>query len=103
MINDYRRVMDHWRAVLPVPMFEFNYEDLVEDTEQKGRELLEYIGMDWSPQVMKFHTTNRPVKTASVWQVRQPIYKTSKARWRVYEEFLSPLLNVLDEYQEKTG
>jgi tetratricopeptide (TPR) repeat protein len=101
MINDYRKIMDHWRKVLPVPMFEFNYEDLVEDQEGMARKLLDSIGLDWHKKVMDFHKTERTVKTASVWQVRQPIYKTSRARWRFYENHLDPLLDVLADYDDQ--
>jgi tetratricopeptide (TPR) repeat protein len=96
-INDYHRVMQHWRQVLPMPIFELCYEQLVEDQEGLTRELLQFIGVDWSDSVTEFHKTERAVRTASVSQVRQPIYKSSKQKWRNYEELLQPLIDALDE------
>ncbi len=98
MINDYRRIMDHWRRVLPIPMFELQYEELVENYEDKTRELLQFVGLDWDDSIMDFHKTQRAVKTASAWQVRQPLYSSSKERWRKYEKFLGPLMETLEEY-----
>ena len=83
--------------MLPVPILEFSYEDLVEDQEGRARELFDFIGLEWHQEALDFHKTERPVKTASVWQVRQPLYKTSKERWRRYESFLGPLMEVLEQ------
>jgi hypothetical protein len=94
-INDYNRMMAHWREVLPIPMFEFWYEDLVSDQDEWSRKLLEFVGVEWDDSVHDFHKTERAVRTASVTQVRQPIYKTSKQKWRRYEKFLAPLLDNL--------
>ncbi|MBU0676425.1 MAG: sulfotransferase [Proteobacteria bacterium] len=103
-LNDYRLVMDHWREILPPGvMLEFHYEDLVEDPERIGRQLIEFIGLDWDPAMLDFHRTERPIKTASVWQVRQPLYKSSKERWRNYEQFLAPLDEILAEYPPLFG
>lgn len=96
MLNDYQEIMAHWRKVLPMPIFELQYEELVENPEEMSKKLFEFIGLDWDERVMEFYKTERAVKTASVWQVRQPIYKTSKERWRQYEKHLGPLLEVLD-------
>jgi hypothetical protein len=98
MINDYRRIMDHWRQVLPVPIHELKYEDLVENPEENIRSLLGFTGLEWDDRVMEFYRTERAVKTASVWQVRQPMYTSSRSRWRRYEKHLGPLMEVLDEY-----
>ncbi|MBU0483263.1 MAG: sulfotransferase [Proteobacteria bacterium] len=104
MINDYRLIMDHWRRILPPGViYEFRYEDLVEEPEKKGRELLTFIGLDWDDKLLEFHRTERAVKTASVWQVRQPLYQSSKERWRNYETFLTPLMEVLAEYPPQFG
>ena len=97
-INDYHRMMAHWREVLPVPLFELTYEELVSDQETMTRELLEFIGVDWDDSVRDFHKTERAVRTASVSQVRQPIYASSKQKWRNYERFLGPLLDALEPH-----
>jgi tetratricopeptide (TPR) repeat protein len=101
MINDYRRIMDHWRTVLPIEMYEFDYEALISDPEQGAKQLISHVGLAWDPAVMDFNKQDRAVRTASVWQVRQPIYKTSRGRWKNYQEFLAPLDDVLREYVEK--
>jgi hypothetical protein len=94
----YHRLMAHWRAVLPAGAFlDVQYEDVVADTETQAKRLLEYCGLAWTPRVLDFHRTERPVKTASARQVRQPIYRSSVARWRNYERFLGPLLAELGD------
>jgi hypothetical protein len=95
-INDYHRLMQHWRAVLPGEIFELEYEALVNDQEATTRALLDFIGVDWDENVRDFHKTERAVRTASVTQVRQPIYKTSSQKWRKYEKHLKPLLDHLN-------
>ena len=90
--REHQRIMAHWRAVLP-PGFilEVPYEELVTDQETWSRKMLEFIGLEWDPRCLEFHTNERPVTTASAWQVRQKIYKSSVARWRNYEKFIGPL------------
>ena len=90
------RVMDHWRRLLPEgAMLEVQYEELVADLETQARRLIAYCGLEWDDACLAFHTTNRPVYTASAAQVRQPLYKRSVGRWRAYTEELKPLLAAL--------
>lgn len=96
-INDYHAVMAHWREVLPIPMFEIRYEDLVSDQDFWSEKMLNFLGVPWDARVHDFHSTDRAVRTASVAQVRQPIYKTSLQKWRRYEKYLSKLLENLDK------
>ncbi|MFM9863896.1 MAG: tetratricopeptide repeat protein [Micropepsaceae bacterium] len=94
----YHGLMAHWRAVLPPGAFlDVQYEEVVADTEGQARRILDHCGLEWSPQVLDFHRTERPVKTASARQVRQPIYGSSVQRWRNYEKFLGPLLDELGD------
>ncbi len=95
-INDHNRIMEHWRTELPIPIYNLKYEDLVENQEATARDLLDFVGLEWDPRVLEFYKTERSVKTASVWQVRQPIYKSSKERWRSYEKHLGPLIDVIN-------
>ncbi len=95
--NDYRRLMDHWRAVLDLPIMDIVYEDLVADQEDKSRELIDFIGLEWDPQCVRFHESGRVVNTASYDQVRQPIYTRSVGRWRHYDHHLGPLKDALAE------
>jgi len=87
----YRRVMDHWRAVLPVPIHDVVYEDLVGNLEGTARRMVEFAGLDWDPACLEFHRTDRVTLTASNDQVRKPIYTSSIGRWRVYEDHLGEL------------
>ena len=91
----YERLMRHWRAVLPSPVHEQSYESLVESLESESRRLIDFCGLDWDDRCLDFHRTERSVHTASGWQVRQPIYRSSVQRWRNYERHLGPLREAL--------
>ena len=91
-LADHNMMMHHWQQTFPGEILELNYEDVVDDLEGSARKMLDYIGVDWQDQVLKFNELERTVKTASVWQVRQPIYKTSKAKWKRYQQHLQPLI-----------
>lgn len=94
-IKQYWRIMDHWRQTLPVPMLEIDYEDTVADQVGQTARLLDFVGLGWDDACLQFHKTDRLVRTASVTQVRQPIYSRSLDRWRHYEVALEPLLERL--------
>jgi tetratricopeptide (TPR) repeat protein len=92
----YDTLMSHWRKVLPPEvMIEVHYEELVADLAGQARRLVAHCGLDWDPRCLDFHQTERAVRTASMTQVRQPIYPGSVGRWRAYERFLGPLLEEL--------
>jgi hypothetical protein len=91
--RDYQRLMDHWRVVLPRPVHEVCYERLVDDFETEARRLVAACGLDWQPACLQFHQTARPVRTASVTQVRQPLYRTALGRWKAYEPHLGFLFD----------
>jgi tetratricopeptide (TPR) repeat protein len=93
--QQYRRLMDHWNAVLPVPVHEANYEEMVHDLEGVARRLLAACGLEWEPGCLQFHATRRPVRTASLIQVRQPLSTASVGRWRNYETELAGLFAAL--------
>lgn len=102
-LADHNLLMRHWHETFPGEILELNYEDVVDDLEGSARVMLDYIGVDWQPEVLKFNELDRAVKTASVWQVRQPIYKTSKAKWKRYQAYLKPLIkgtNAKIEWEE---
>ncbi len=101
--REYRRLMAHWRSVLPPQtLLEVRYEDLVDDPEGWSRRMLAHIGLPWDPRCLEFHRTERPVLTASNWQVRQPIGRGSVDRWRRYERFIGPLREALGEELHRT-
>jgi tetratricopeptide (TPR) repeat protein len=89
------RVTDHFLRALPLRTLEVHYEQLVADQEGQSRRLIDFLGLPWDPACLEFHRTERQVVTASVWQVRQPIYTRSVGRWRHYERNIGPLLNAL--------
>jgi len=92
----YQDLMEHWRQVLPPHAFmEVQYEDVVADPEANARRIIDFLGLEWDPRCLKFHESDRPVKTASVSQVRKPIYKTSVERGRRYGDKLNPLIQAL--------
>lgn len=95
----YRRLMAHWRAVLPVPLFELDYEALVREPEPLCRRLVAFCGLEWDPACLEFHRHRRAVATASNWQVRQPLYRRAVGRWRRY----APCLPELVESLERAG
>lgn len=90
--NRYQDLMDHWSDVLPEnKILHVDYESVVEDLEEQARRLIEFIGLDWDDACLAFHKNPRLVQTASIAQVRQPIYKSSLARWKAFEDQLKPL------------
>jgi tetratricopeptide (TPR) repeat protein len=87
--EQYLRVMDHWRRALPKDaLLEVQYEDLVNEQESLTRKMIEFSGLEWEEACLQPEKNVRSVKTPSVWQVRQPVYKTSTERWRKYEPWL---------------
>jgi tetratricopeptide (TPR) repeat protein len=92
----YLELMAHWRRLLPPgAMLELSYEEVVGDLEGQARRLIDYCGLAWDPRCLEFHETRRMVRTASVNQVRQPLYSSSLQRWRRYEKHLGPLIEAL--------
>ena len=95
---DYARLMEHWRKSLPEGAFlDVQYEDVVSEQEMQARRILDFCGLEWNDACIDFHKTKRSVGTASLSQVRRPIYKSSVERWRSYEKHLGPLLDVLGD------
>ncbi|HVE23022.1 MAG TPA: tetratricopeptide repeat protein [Acidocella sp.] len=94
--RDYRALAAHWRTVLPATYFyEVDYEAVVADLESETRRLLDWLSLPWDPACLEFHRTERPVRTASVNQVRKPVYRSSAGRWRQHAQNLGPLLEAL--------
>jgi tetratricopeptide (TPR) repeat protein len=92
----YRELMKHWEKVLPEGFLTtVLYEDVVADTEKEAKRLIDFLGLPWNDKCVDFHKSDRPVKTASVAQVRKPIYKTSVQRWKKYGSGLQPLVDAV--------
>jgi hypothetical protein len=95
--RQYRRLMEHWRSVLPVPMLEVSYESLVSGLEEGAKRLVAFCGLPWDPACLSFYETRRGIYTASLAQVRQPIYTRSVGRWKSYADTLAPLFSQLED------
>ena len=98
----YQKVMKFWKSVLPEEMIlEIEYERLVTEPEKYSRLMINHIGLEWDSVCLDFYKKEQAVRTASLWQVRQPIYESSMKRWQNYipflEAFVSPLTSFLDE------
>jgi tetratricopeptide (TPR) repeat protein len=94
--RSYNALMAHWRRLLPPQrILDVHYEELVDDLECVARRIVSHCGLPWHPRCLDFHRTERPVRTTSALQVRQPIYKSSVGRGRPYEAFLGPLVKEL--------
>ena len=100
----YRDLMEHWEKVLPEgALTTVQYEDVVADTEKEAKRLIEFLGLPWNDKCVDFHKSDRPVKTASVAQVRKPIYNTSVKRWEKYGDGLQPLVDAIQGKPQKAG
>ena len=100
----YRELMEHWEKVLPKGvLITVQYEDVVADTEKEAKRLIKFLGLPWDAKCVDFHKSDRPVKTASVAQVRKPIYATSVKRWKKYGNGLQPLIDAIEGKPEKAG
>ena len=93
--RDYQRLTEHWKKVLTVPILEVRYEDLVLDTRGQVRRMLEFLNLSWDDRCMRYYENERTVRTASIDQVRKPIYTSSVGRWKHYERHLAPLIAAL--------
>jgi tetratricopeptide (TPR) repeat protein len=98
--RQYWELMAHWRKVMPERILEVRYEETVADTEAMARRLLEWSGLSWDERCLDFHKTKRPVHTASVAQVRQPIYTSSMGRWKKWGPFIQPLIDEIGDLEE---
>jgi hypothetical protein len=99
--RDYVTLMDHWDQVLPNRVHRVQYEDMVADSENQIRKLLDYCGLEFEEQCLRFYETERAIRTPSAEQVRQPVYKEGLDQWRNYESHLDPLKKALGPLLER--
>ena len=99
----YLGLMDHWRAVLPTPVFDVSYEKLVADPETEIRALVDHVGLPWDDACLAPHQNPRVANTASYQQVREPIYQRSIGRWRHYRHHLQALFAALEPPAAQTA
>jgi len=90
--SNCRALTEMWKQELPLKIMDFPYEQVVGDPETWARRLIDFIGLPWDDRCLAFHENDRAVRTASAWQVKQPIYKRSVARWKRYGAGLDPLV-----------
>ena len=86
--RQYHATMKHWHEVLPGKVLDVHYEETVTDLETQVRRILAHCGLPFEEACVRFHETQRPVKTASSEQVRQPLYTDALGYWRRYEKHL---------------
>jgi len=92
----YSKLMKHWHNVLPSGrILDVRYENNINDHEHEARRILDYLGLPWDPSCLKFHESDRAVRTASVVQVRKPIYSSSVNRWKHFDKHLGTLLEII--------
>ena len=95
--TDYIRAMNHWHSVYGKDIFTVHYDNVINETEETIRELLDYCDLPFEKECLEFYKSSRPVKTPSAEQVRQPIYKSGLNYWKNYEKHLKPLKKIIDE------
>jgi len=97
----YQRLMDHWADVLPGRVLTVQYEEVVSDFPNQVQRLLEFCGLPWEDACLRFYESDRPVRTPSSEQVRQPIYDRSVGHWRNYAHDLDELLAVIEPIRDR--
>lgn len=90
--GQYRRLMAHWKSIYPDDIFDVDYDVLVREPAGVVKPLIDFLGLDWEDGLLDFHERDGPVKTASVWQVRERLHARSSGRWRNYESQLKAAL-----------
>lgn len=97
---EYERLMKHWTEVLELPMINIRHEERVNNQEYVTRHILDFLDLPWDDNCLQFHNNTRLIRTASYDQVRQPIHNKSVGRWKNYETYLQPLLDILNIHDE---
>jgi tetratricopeptide (TPR) repeat protein len=100
---DYQRILRHWQATRPIDWLEVRYRDVVTDLESQARRMIDFLGLEWNPACLEFHTNKRIVRTPSLVQVRQPVHSQSVGRWRNYEAFIQPMFEALKRHGVEPG
>ena len=96
--REFDRMVHHWSEVIPERVRVVNYEDVVADAEGQMRAILDFAGLEWDAQVLDHRASSRQVNTASLAQVREPIYSRAVARWENYAPHLAPLARELRDH-----
>ncbi|MBI5041828.1 MAG: sulfotransferase, partial [Gammaproteobacteria bacterium] len=106
MLGEYYRgyadIMEFWKQRFPAQILDVQYEDLVNDLEKNVHRIIAFVGLEWEDACLNFHQSKRIVQTASLWQVRQPLYTSSVCRWKPYAKHLGPLVDSLGDILTET-
>lgn len=94
--GQYRRLMAHWKRLYPDDILDLDYDALVAEPRPQIEALLAFCGLDWDEACLAFHEAGNVVKTASAWQVREPLYRRASGRWRHYARHLEPIRGMID-------
>ena len=97
-INAYGNLMELWREILNLSILDVVYENVVFAVEKNSRLIIEFLELEWHSSILDFHSSDSRIKTASKWQVREPVYKHSVSRWKTYEKQLVPLFKALERF-----
>jgi len=95
--HDYQRLMEHWENELKIPVLTVRYEDIVADTRQQIKKMIEFAGLPWEEKCMEFYKHKRTVATSSYNQVNKKIYTNSISRWKNYASYIEALVSALKE------
>jgi tetratricopeptide (TPR) repeat protein len=98
--RQYRRLMAHWKALYEEDILDFDYDAFVREPRVSAERLIAFLGLDWNEECLAFHRRSNVVKTASVWQVREPLYQRASGRWRNYTRQLAPVREALADLIE---
>ena len=95
-IGQYRRIMQHWRRVLPIPVLELEYEQIVSDPEPVARQLVEFVGLEWHDACRELLEQPASVPGAQWHDARPPFTNQFVGRWKHYRDSLAPVLQALE-------
>jgi hypothetical protein len=91
----YHRLMEHWKTVLPDAIYTVDYETLVSNIDDESRKLVDFCGLEWQSQCLKFYENKEASTTASTVQVRQPVYQSSIGKWHGVKEQMQPVVDII--------
>ncbi len=94
----YLKLVRHWQQLMPDSILIMDYEKLVASQTDSSQQLLKFCGLPWQDQCLEFYAHNNAIKTASLWQVRQPMYQSSVHRFKNYADQLSEVETYLDKH-----
>jgi tetratricopeptide (TPR) repeat protein len=100
-LEQYFKIVELWRKVIPEDFYEVKYSEMVENTEETVKKLIEHCDLGWEDSCLEFYKKDRLVKTVSKVQVRQPIYKTSKEKWKNYENYFGDFFTKISQLADK--